>query len=751
MISSGTDRYSNRVAAVVSSVLWVLGFSLSVLVAPQLRIWTWGVPMLFLSASAVFALPAIIGKQTRSGDILITASGLFLVLWLSVRAAISPVRELAEADLLLVSMAVATFVSFRAISYSMAAQRILLAGIGFITVASLYVVGRQIMETAYSPVFPASNSPWPAGFFGHYSYGASFFIAVSFLLAGVSLQRGTAPIFRFTSGLIAILAFVAIYYTKSRGAFIGTACGLLTLVTALLVIGKRESRKWFAPAIIALPFLLVGIAILTFSIGGKIFEQRGGSGIETLDNTIRLYFLGIAVSCISLHPLFGGGARSFSWECFQFWDVNSMGRGLRRPEHVHNELVQTATDYGLIGAGLLLLFLLVGMVVACLRLLSRNSDQTNGFRDAWRIGGLAGFAGLFVQSNFEGIFRIPPGAILLALCISAFCLRSGSAQSASVVRSRWGSRLIIAPTCLFAIGSIVLLTLFGIKGTRATVLLWPTSFSKTEPSNESQITAFSNALEIWPMHSLFQSRAFVYNREAGNAESADERENLLELALKDFRKATELHPFDPTAMLGSATILSELERDTEAEQIFILAIKAQGGMEAGFKARYFFAKHLQRKGLAQYRKTEFSGANDSFAIAARHIDSAFEKGGLTGEADYYRLRVRIHENYGRVLEELGDFGLALDQYDQASAMRYGNSAHYRAAILMGRLAVEAWEERRGSDALKLFLDARHRIGVSRALPENVTPEKRNEWIAYLDRSIGYLRAAKYKPSEEVEF
>ncbi len=737
--------------AAISSVFLVLGFILSVIVAPQLRIWTWGIPMLFLAASAACALPIVSRKNSAPVDPLITVSGLLLTFWFTLRAAVSPVRELAQSDLLLVAMALATFLSFRAASHSSIAQRILLTGIGITTAASIYVIGRQIMQADYSPIFPAGNSPWPAGFFGHYSYGASFFIAVSFLLAGVLLQTGIAPVWRLTCGALAILSLIAIYYTKSRGAFVGATCGLLTLLTAFLILGKRDSKKWFAPVIIALPFLLIGIAIVTFSIGGKIFEDRGGSGISNFDNSIRLYFLGLAFSCISLHPLMGGGARSFSWECFQFWDVDSMGSGLRRPEHVHNELVQTATDYGLIGSGLLLIFILICLVTGCWRLLSRNSDQTNRFGDAWRIGGLSGFVGLFVQSNFEGIFRIPPGAILLTLCISALCLRTNSRNTSPSVRSDWHSQLVRLLTSIFAFSAIVLLTYFGIKGTRVTMALWPTVFSKMESSNESKIAALSDALEIWPMYSLYQDRAFLYNHEAVKSDSTDDRDIYLRLALKDFRQTTERHPFDPTPMLGSATVLSELQNYHEAEHMFTSAIKAEGGMEAGFKARYFFAKHLQRKGLAQYERADFPGANDSFAIAARHINEAFEVYGLGGIYEHYLLRVSIHENYGKVLEELGDFGLALEQYDQASKFAYGNTANYRAAVLMGRIAVDAWKERQGSDALRLFLDARYRISLASELPENVTPEKRDEWINYLDRSIGYLRAAKYEPSEKVDF
>ena len=101
------------------------------------------------------------------------------------------------------------------------------------------------------------------------------------------------------------------------------------------------------------PFILILLGIFFLRFLGDIQEARYGSGDMDglLDNTIRLYLIGIAVSCFGLHPLLGGGSRSYSWECFRFWDTNAMGAGGRKPEHVHNELLQTATDYGAIPGG----------------------------------------------------------------------------------------------------------------------------------------------------------------------------------------------------------------------------------------------------------------------------------------------------------------------------------------------------------------------------------------------------------------
>ena len=134
-----------------------------------------------------------------------------------------------------------------------------------------------------------------------------------------------------------------------------------------------------------------------------------------MDNTIRLYLLGIAVQCIGLHPMAGGGSRSFSWECFRFGETTAQGARQPKPELVHNEWLQSATDYGLVGAGLLIGLLGSLALAAILRLLFEDSSKERDHRDAWRIGALAALAGILVQSCFSFVFHLMPGILLLGI------------------------------------------------------------------------------------------------------------------------------------------------------------------------------------------------------------------------------------------------------------------------------------------------------------------------------------------------
>ena len=744
--------------AAASSIFLLLGFVLSVVVAPQLRVWTWGAPMLFFAVATVLALPTIFKQRVTggTGQNLITVAGLAVVLWIAIRAFLSPVAELAAQDYLLVAMAVAVWVSFQAVSRSVVGQRILLGGLAILTLATFYMMFRQESDPWFNPILGKARGTFTTGFHWHYSHCAAFLIGMVFLFAGFAFGSKSSLSFRVLMAMLAVAALGAIYFTKSRSGMVSMGGGLMAFIGAILLVGKRDKKKWFLLAVFILPFLLIGGAIGYISLVDTVFEERGTEGIAAFDNMIRLYMLSIAFSTFFLHPFIGGGARSYSWECYRFWDVDAMGAGSHSPTHVHNELVQTFTDYGLIGAGLLCIFLVCGLVVACVRLGTKKTEARSIYSDAWRIGGLAGFVGVFVGSNFEGILRNPPGAVLLAFCIAAMCfpLHVPAAPLAKIEGRRVFSGIASLATALIAVAAISILGLFGVKGTRVSLILWPTMNHPKTSSKQARTYALSDAIAVWPLASLYEARAYLHREQAGESTSETEARTYLDLAIYDFEKAHQLHPYDPSYMLGVATLLSD--RGNEEDQgrstkMFEAGIAAQGGMEAGFRGKYLYAVRLQRKGAWDYAEGKIEAAKDSFQLAARYMDESAEKDAGGGTLAHYQLRVQVHENYGMILAELGDTKGALAQFNIASKLPYGTSAHYLAAVLMAERAIVVWNKREGSDALRMFLDARQRFDQAQELPSDATPEKVAEWKAYIDQSMEYLRAANYDPSESVEY
>jgi tetratricopeptide (TPR) repeat protein len=362
-------------------------------------------------------------------------------------------------------------------------------------------------------------------------------------------------------------------------------------------------------------------------------------------------------------------------------------------------------------------------------------------RDAWRAGALAALTGMFVQSCFSFVFHTMPGVILLGICLGML----SRAESASAGKHATGARVLLT---LAAIGCALMLLPYGWKGTRATSVLWPTWFSKQpETSAESRIDALTEAIRIWPLAGFYQTRAEAFQGLAlGEAGSPGFTEPA-ELAISDYAEAARLHHLEPSYPINRANLLSQLGRDAEAEAAYALGIRLQGGMEPGFRGHFSLANHHLRKGLKCLEDSNTEAALSSLEIAAEEMETAVAMMHWVIK-DMIEPRVAIHESLGTMREATGDREGALESYDFAANLQRGKRAHYRAGALIGKKAVEAWSQRQPSKAMALFIEARRRIGMAGGeLPPGVTRSQQADYLAYLDRSIAFLKGAKVRPDE----
>lgn len=723
---------------VVSAFFLAVALALAVIIGPQTRVWTWGPAMLSLGLSVMAALPVFWrrGRFQVDSGLLIFAS--MVVGWFAWRSQVSPVAELGLTDLLLLCSAVAGFTSIRAITGNAAAERVLIWGIALLLAASVAVVSIQLMDPTYAPVFnERAGDKMISGFAAHYNEAANYFIASSLLVGAAALLGRHHTAARIILLVMAAAGLACVYFTKSRGGILGAAVGCGMMIAMALVIAKRRNSKWFARSLISLPF--IGMAVAAFLILG--WEQRsGGNTAGLLDNDIRLYLMGIALSCIRHHPLAGGGSQSFSWESYRFFDSEIQRHGGARPEMAHNELLQSATDYGLTGAALLAGLLATLALLAILRIVFENRPRELDSRDAWRAGALAALAGMLVQSCFSFVFHPIPGVILLGICLGMLSRAEKEPPSPRTLVAR-------SLLALSAVGCACLLLPTGWKGIRVTRTLWSTWFSKQiETSAESRIDSLAEAIRIWPLTDFYQARAEIFQKlalEAGPSAMAEPAER----AIEDYSEAARLHAFEPSHRINRANLLSQLGRDDEAEADYALGIQLQGGMEPGFRGHYSLANHHLRKGLKAFGNDETETALSSLEIAAGEMERAVSMMHWVIR-DMTEPRIVIHESLGTMREATGDLEGALEAYDFAAKLHQGKRVHYRAALLIGKKAVETWSQRQPSKALTFFMEARRRVGMAGGeLPAGISQSQQVEYIAYLDRTIAFLKGAKVQPQD----
>jgi len=726
---------------VVSSLFLVLALILAVVIGPQTRMWTWGPAMLALAASVMAALPVIWGRGRFKADPFLLAFASLVAGWFAWRTQVSPVEELGHADLLLLGGAIASFTSIRAIAGYTAAERVLTWGVALLLAASATVAGMQVLDASFSPLFASrASDKMVSGFAAHYNEAANYFIAFSLLTGAAALFGRHAAATRLLLALLALAGLAGVYFTKSRGGIFGAATGCGVLIAMVLIIAKRRNSKWFAPSLIALP--LIGMAVAAFWIFG--WEQRsGGNTAQLLDNDIRLYLLGVALSCIGLHPLAGGGSQSFRWDSFRYADVTNQGIHItKRPEMVHNELIQAATDYGLLGAALLAGLLGTLVLAVILRAIFENRPRELDGRDAWRAGALAALVGMLMQSCFSFVFHTMPGVILLGICLGMLSRKEPEQPSGPRAA---GARILLT---LAAIACALVLLPAGWKGTRATFVLWSTWFSKQpETSAETRIDTLTEAIRIWPLAEFYQTRAGIFQKLALQQSGSPGFTEPAELAIADYAEAARLHPREPGFPINRANLLSQLRRDADAESAYALGIQLQGGMEPGFRGYFSLANHHLSKGLQYLDAGDPEAALSSLENAAKAVETSVSMMHWV-IVDMQEPRVAIHEGLGTMRETTGDPDGALEAYNFAAGLHKGKRAHYRAGVLIGKTAVEAWSQRQSSKALSLFIEARKRVAqAANELPAGVTPSQQAEYIAYLDRTITFLKGAKVVPTE----
>lgn len=727
---------------VLSSLFLVLALVLAVLIGPQTRSWTWGPAMVCLALAALSSIPVYQKRGKYPADFTTLALGALVIGWFGWRAWISPVAELAQADLLLAGGVLASFVAIRSIAGHLAAERLLHWGIALLLLASVVVIGMQLARPEFTPIFHSrATGKAITGFYGHYNEAANYLIASAAMVGAFALFGKHRMPVRILWGLIALAGLAGVWFTRSRGGILAAAIACGVFAAALLMIGRKRNARWFGPVLLALPIIGIGAGAYLF-IGWKEAQnlRQAGSGLELLlDNNSRLYFLGIALSCIGLHPMAGGGARSFSWECFRFVEAKDQGDIItHRPELVHNELIQAATDYGLIGAGLLVGFLATLAIAACLRLVFEPSGKEPDAGDCWRLAGLAALAGMMVQSSFSFVYHLMPGAILLGICLGML----SRSQPQPVGAKTRGNQVILT---LSAMACAILLLPSGWKGIQVTRALWSTHLGKNPSGSvEVRLDALSEAIRLWPQSTFLQERAAIH-QEISISKESSLFPDAAERALEDYQNALRLHPFEPGLAVNRANILSQLHRDEEAEQWYAKAIQLQGGMEPGFRAHFSLANHYLRKGLRHFDPAHPEAGQDALEQSASQIEKAVAKMHYAIK-DMIEPRVSIHESLGTAREAAGEPDAALESYNFASKLQNGARAHYRAGVLTGKLAVDSWSKRRPAEAMARFIEARKRIGQARgALPAGVSPSQSAEYTAYLDRTIDFLKGAKVTP------
>jgi O-antigen ligase len=226
--------------------------------------------------------------------------------------------------------------------------------------------------------------------------------AAEYLGAGLALSLGLligSSRSRWAAACAAgacLLTVVALLFTGSRGPTAGAAAGAV-LVTA---VGLR--RRVYSVLV------LVGIlaAAFWFAAANPGSRMSGGAFAGSHGASFRRHTWEETSALIAQRPLLGHGLGTFA-ELGVFYEDRVWGG---RVQNAHNVWLHTASETGLLGAGALAFFLVLGPGA-----IARNIRRGSGFPRAVSVGSLGAVAALLVAGIFSVTTDAEPGALLFAL------------------------------------------------------------------------------------------------------------------------------------------------------------------------------------------------------------------------------------------------------------------------------------------------------------------------------------------------
>jgi O-antigen ligase len=272
-------------------------------------------------------------------------------------------------------------------------------------------------------------------------FAALMVMLLPLALGQVFLGRDKGPL-RIIHGYGAAMMCLGLAFSMSRGGWL--AGGVVLLLFFLWLLIRRRNLR--IPALSALGVVLVGIAVF---LGSNAKAQRRLEGLAqggTPDAAGRAHLWRPALAMWNTERWFGVGPAHYDLRFPGFRDPGVQ----TNPGYVHNEYLNTLTDYGLAGAGLAAagVLTLVGGILKSRKYVergasdlgSRNSGRGSN-RTAFFLGGCLALLGLAIHCVGDFLLHIPALGLVAALLAALLASTLRFATDDFWVTPRWWSRI----------------------------------------------------------------------------------------------------------------------------------------------------------------------------------------------------------------------------------------------------------------------------------------------------------------------
>lgn len=485
--------------------------------------------------------------------------------------------------------------------------------LGFLVVVALVctVVGFLNFRVSIYPIGPVPLLEWPqenrpdygermSGAFGCPNHFGNYAVQAS--LAALTLA--TWPILAGPVRGLMVWASAAlatgVYFSISRGSWLAW---MASHAVWLLRWIRRGPLNWLGRSlfvVLAVGVLAVGWwvasgdAVVAERWKAVLGEGQGWKRIFSGEGNFRIGLAKDGMEIWKTSPWFGTGPATFDLVHLR---MKTWIHGTRT-EFTHNDYINTLSDYGLVGAGLVALFWLgVGFVIW-----RRGRTRGEGTEsDALAGLGWGVVMAMLVHAWVDFNFHIPATAISCFLLLGLATAVTWPERPNSF--ARWVNPLFLAAALAMAAvtGSAGLKTSMAWRGLAHDAKLmaaWPEEelrerLDRAERWDSSCLPVAELGGDAYRLKVL---ELFVQPLAAdpGAAEQRKEEVQRLVQSAEDwYRKAEKLNPLDDTLRVRRATVLDLVGRFEEAEVLY------QDGLKMRPHSRFFhltYGNHLWRRG-----------------------------------------------------------------------------------------------------------------------------------------------------------
>jgi len=656
-------------------------------------------------------------------------------LYFIIRAYFSPVADLGMEDLMLILPA--------ALLYFIAAYGVhgksgvkLRQGLAWVVIllllchltSSVYQLqGEEGFSLArYFTSTVRSSEGSVTGMYGYYGSFANFAVIAGMLCLSFGVWGRMKLALRACLFLLGLLALGLAVWSQSRSAALSlvVALAVFGVLLAVSLSGQREKVKHRGRVLL----LVLGVAGLALSVAGGmwVFQSRAGndtSGMADIvfDSGVRIQFWSMAAEQWVDHPVVGAGSRSYSYECFRYWNPN-LTTGQANPEFVHNEYLQLLADYGLLG--LLFVMGLFGVhfyrggkqVHELAGKVGEDGLKRGSNALALTIAGMCGMTAMAVHVVSD--FRTHLLAnLLLLVCCAIWVLPVGKSRSLEVGKS--GSREVgvwMVSVVLIALGfSASYLGFYHLNGglplLEHQMAKEDGAWTPEKVDRSVWIPVLEESVSRVPQYNRYLRLGTLYRLEAAE-QSGEGKKKLLQNAKDAYRASIQRNPFNPIPQINLAQIYAEAGEFEKSDQAYAGASEMAKTREKWFRMHSEWAKLHQRWALQLWLGGSQDQAEEHFIRAKKLLKLSYEY------AYFYQNRQWVEE-YTGVLAAYARFLDSEQRYQEAEVLfaegreqvnwynwqRYTALNFYYAQHLYDQ-GYASWMDRKPQEAYQMMLKAK---------------------------------------------